>query len=222
MKHFRRYYWTMLLLGMAFPAMPLQGGIVFNDRILELRTMPSEHSVEGTFVFQNTGDQPVTIRRIKTGCGCTTARLEKQRIEPGEQGQIVANFRYGFEKGLLRKGITVFTDDPAAPEIPLEIRVLVAPAVEVSPTLVYWRVGEPVTTKTVQVTFDPKIPTVIRETRTNGSDFHVSLEKDGNHGGYQLKITPGSTSSRAAAKIELETSSTGRKPETYRIFARVK
>ncbi len=222
MKHHLRSCGIIFLFGMVLLATSARGGLVFDDRILELRTTPTQHSAKGTFIFRNTGARPVTIRRVKTGCGCTTARLKKHRIEPGEQGQIVANFKYGFEKGLLRKGLTVFTDDPASPEIPLEIRVLVAPAVKVSPTLVYWRVGDPLSAKFVRVKLDPKISTVIRETRNNAPQFRVSLEKQGNGGDYLLEIIPRSTAAKAAAKIELETQSTGRKPETHKIFARIK
>ena len=215
--------WSIIfLLFVALLAEPLRGDLVFENQILELRTTPAEHSVKGTFLFRNAGVYPVTIRRVKTGCGCTTARLKKQCINPGEQGEIVAKFKYGFEKGVLRKGLTVITDDPESPEIPLEIRVLVAPAVRVSPTLVYWRVGEPVSSKSVRVGLDSKIPTVIREARNNAPEFRVTLRKQRDSGDYLLEITPKSTAAKAAAKIELEAQSAGRKPEIHKVFARIK
>lgn len=199
-----------------------QGGLVFDQPILELRSTPSVHSVEGTFVFRNTGDRAVTIRKVKTGCGCTSTKLDRDRIEPGERGEIEVKFNYGFEKGRLRKLLSVYTDDEDQPEIPLELRVNVEVPVQLSPTLVYWRKGEDPATKSVEVEIAHELPVTITRVRTEGSGFAVALRRLGGDGKLAIDVTPESTRDRAGASIYLETESASGRQETYKAYARVR
>ena len=48
-----------------------------------------------TFAFRNIGDDPVTIMRVTSSCGCTTPRLDKRTYAPSESGAITARFEIG-------------------------------------------------------------------------------------------------------------------------------
>lgn len=45
-----------------------------------------------TFVFYNTGDEPLVIKKVKSGCSCTIPNYTKDTIYPGERGEIKASF----------------------------------------------------------------------------------------------------------------------------------
>ena len=58
-----------------------------------------------TFVFTNTGDQPLIIREAKSTCGCTVPTFSKEAIAPGKTGSI--DVKYNMNTGPIRKTITV-------------------------------------------------------------------------------------------------------------------
>jgi hypothetical protein len=45
-----------------------------------------------TFVFYNTGDEPLVTRNVKSGCSCTVPSFTKDTIFPGQKGGIKARF----------------------------------------------------------------------------------------------------------------------------------
>ncbi|NOZ28925.1 MAG: DUF1573 domain-containing protein [Chloroflexi bacterium] len=71
--------------------------------------------VDHTFVLKNEGEAPLTISRIYTTCGCTTAELSARVIPPGK----VALLRLIFDAGYhdvrgqtVRRGIIIENNDP--------------------------------------------------------------------------------------------------------------
>ena len=61
-----------------------------------------------TFVFTNTGDQPLIIKEAKSTCGCTVPTFSKESIAPGKTGSI--DVKYNMNPGPIRKTITVETN----------------------------------------------------------------------------------------------------------------
>jgi len=58
-----------------------------------------------TFEFTNTGDAPLTIKDVKSSCGCTVPSWPKESIAPGKSGKI--EVKYNMSPGPIRKTITV-------------------------------------------------------------------------------------------------------------------
>ncbi len=78
------------------------------------RVKPTE-VVTHTFVLKNEGEAPLTISRIYTTCGCTTAELTARVIPPGK----VALLRLIFDAGYhdvrgqrVRRGVIIESNDP--------------------------------------------------------------------------------------------------------------
>ena len=45
-----------------------------------------------TVTLTNTGDAELEIKRVKGTCGCTTGKLEKEMLEPGESTSLTIQF----------------------------------------------------------------------------------------------------------------------------------
>jgi hypothetical protein len=75
-----------------------------------------------TFTFKNTGDEPLEIKSVAPGCGCTTTDFDKV-IEPGKEGKIVLEIKKtdGY-KGEVTKSATVTTNDPEHQSFQLVLR----------------------------------------------------------------------------------------------------
>ncbi len=212
--------WLPLLLGCAlsgFAAASARAELSFDEKILQLRSSPSEHSAAGVFRFENTGSEPVTIRKVHTTCGCTTAKLAKMTYRPGERGELATVFKYGFARGPLRKLLSVETEDGTT--IPLEIHVRVEAPVTATPTLVFWRTSEAAKPKTVTIEVQPGVPAEVGPAECDSDDFQVGLAKS--ETGYLLTVTPRDTTQRAKARIRLPTRPAGAEPGSLTIYARV-
>lgn len=67
-----------------------------------------------TFRFENVGNEPLVIHRVRTSCGCAAAILSKKNLNPGEKGEIQAKFNTQGYYGEQKKFIYVESNDPSA------------------------------------------------------------------------------------------------------------
>ena len=103
------------------------------------------------FVLANRGDQPLTLRRNKSSCGCCTcvcdAQLPEQGIiGPGESAKVTLRWAIKQYTGAFKQSVTLATNDPGRPNVTLAVIGRVTPTVRVTPTqLIFTRVpaGKP-------------------------------------------------------------------------------
>lgn len=72
--------------------------------------------VDHTYVLNNTGEAPLTISRVYTTCGCTTAELTARVIPPGKSALLRLILDAGFHdvRGQqVKRGIIIENNDPA-------------------------------------------------------------------------------------------------------------
>lgn len=62
-----------------------------------------------TFVFTNTGKEPLVINRIQSSCGCTVPKKPEKPIMPGEKGEIKVSYDTK-RLGGFSKIITIFSN----------------------------------------------------------------------------------------------------------------
>lgn len=74
-------------------------------------------NIEHTFEMVNTGDRTVTITRVHSSCGCTTADKWAKQVGPGETWELVVKLDPKGRRGKTSKTITVDTDDPGARQV---------------------------------------------------------------------------------------------------------
>lgn len=74
----------------------------------------STSSNEHTFVFTNTGTEPLVISNAKGSCGCTVPVWPKEAIMPGDEGEIKVVYKPNGQSGIQTKQVTVTANtDPA-------------------------------------------------------------------------------------------------------------
>lgn len=60
----------------------------FKEEVFDFGIVEEGTKVSHSFEFTNVGDEPLTILRVNTTCGCTTPEWTKEAIAPGEKGKI--------------------------------------------------------------------------------------------------------------------------------------
>lgn len=199
-----------------------QAELQWEHPVQEFQRSPEDKYVEARFAFKNVGKAPVTIRNTRTSCGCTTAKLEKKTYAPGESGTIVAKFDFGSRKGLQRKTVTVYTEGNEEPAAVLDLRVDVQPSFTMSPTLVFWRVGEAPAPKTIQLSAANGRKVGVKSVTSSNPRVQAKLQTEAEGERYTLLVTPAGTDRKETAELKVETDFPADAPHTYTIYARIK
>ena len=79
----------------------------------------------GEFRLVNIGDDPVSITRVQTSCGCTTAKLPRHSINPGDTAVIAVNYDPTGRPGKFEKKVIVKFSDDNLPSASLRIHGVV-------------------------------------------------------------------------------------------------
>ncbi len=212
---------SLLVLAISLAAFPLRAELKWEKPWQEFHRLPSDGSVTTPYVFRNTGTSPVTIRKVKTSCGCTSAKLSKETFAPGEQGEIAVKFTFGDRTGPHRKVVTVQTDDKAEP-IELNIVVWIHEPLAITPSLVFWKMGEASSPKSVRLTSDATTPVKIKSVTSSNPRIAAKLEtiKPGEQ--YAIAVSPVDTTQKDSAEITVETDFPNDQPRSYTVHARIK
>jgi len=71
--------------------------------------------VEYTFSFANKGSSVLTIKDIKTSCGCTAALVSQDNINPGQEGTLKVELNTKNRSGKMSRTVTISSNDPKDP-----------------------------------------------------------------------------------------------------------
>jgi Protein of unknown function (DUF1573) len=206
---------------LAFLAGPLHAELVWEKSAQNYHRSPSDGHVEAKFAFRNQGKTPVTVRKVRTSCDCTSAKLPKNTFDPGEQGEITVRFTFGDRKGPYRKIISVITDDKPAPT-DLSLQVWIQESLTIAPALVFWKTGAASDTRAVQLTAAPGTPVRVKSVTSSNPRLAAKLETIKPGGQYVVSVTPADTSKKESAEITVETDFPADAPRSYTIHARIK
>ncbi|MBK6264638.1 DUF1573 domain-containing protein [Marivirga sp. S37H4] len=99
--------------------------ILFEEETYDFGHVNRGDLLKHTFLFKNTGKEPLNIRKTKTTCGCTVTDLKKMDYEGGADGELNVNFDTSGLSGSQVKRITLFTNDPTAPAKDIIIKAYV-------------------------------------------------------------------------------------------------
>src|SRR6266516_409569 len=111
---------------------------------IDLHPAIGDKTAVAHFKYQNTGTTPVHFISVKASCGCTTTQSQKELVNSGEKGEIVATFNIGDRTGQQIKTVTVQTDNPNPTQATtiLTLKATIPQSLDIKPTFVYWQSGE--------------------------------------------------------------------------------
>ena len=90
-------------------------------------TIPKEE-VSHTLIVKNSGTALLEIKKISTSCACTTAKIDLEKLDPGQSTNMVVTFdpnaMDSIEENVFRI-VYIKSNDPKNPETEVEIRARV-------------------------------------------------------------------------------------------------
>ncbi len=199
----------------------LRPELVWEKAVQSFHRSPSDGHLETKFAFRNAGKTPVTVRKVQTSCGCTSANLVKNTYAPGEQGEISVKFTFGDRKGPHRKIISVTTDEKPEPT-ELSLQVWIHEPLTIAPALVFWKTGETNAAKSVQLNSESGTPVHVKSVTSSNPRIAAKLEPIKAGEQYAISVTPADTTRKESAEITVETDFPADQPRSYTIHARIK
>lgn len=115
---------SALLLTPAFLAAPLSAqeaaasaapSIAFDRAHHDFGKIGPERKVTHKFKVTNTGKATLNITNLNASCGCTSTVVGKWSLAPGEASEVEATFDPKGQRGVVRKSVTVTSNDPKNP-----------------------------------------------------------------------------------------------------------
>ncbi len=209
-----------MLLLCFFATAAARAGLVWEKEVRDFLAAPEEKAVTATFAFTNTGPGELVVKRVRSSCGCTTARLEKNKFAPGERGEIEVKFVFGSRRGPQQKIISVETADKQ--EYRAVLRGSIVEGASVSPVLVYWKVGAAPETKAIRLTAARGEALKVTGVKCSSPRLATSIEVVAPGTEYLVKVTPRDTGAAESAELTIDTDSPAGAPRSYRVFARIK
>ena len=197
-------------------------GLEWETKRISIVATPEQESAEGIFAFTNNSDQTVTIKSVRSSCGCTVAELDKQEYQPGESGEIKALFTFGTRTGAQRKSISVVTDAPDEEKTSLLLDVSIPELIQIKPFFVFWRKGDALEPKAIELRMsDPDLIKPV-SIEANNELFDAVLESTDDRAVFSVVITPRSTEISGNSHFLVTTDYPAKKPRVVRIYAGIR
>ncbi len=163
----------------------------------------SDKTAVAHFKYKNTGEKPIKITSVHPSCGCTTAALAKDVVEPNESGEITATFNIGDRSGVQTKNITVMTDAEASQATVLKLKATIPTLLEIAPTFIYWSEKDTLEPKAIKVTVGGDFPV----TKLNVTSTDKSIATDIKHDSgrvFTISVRPQEAGRPINAALKIE------------------
>ncbi len=170
-----KYRVILLFLGFSLAgSFSAPAALTWESKDADLHPSIIDKTAIAHFKYKNTGDKPVKITSVHASCGCTTAALKKDVVDPKESGEITATFNIGGRSGVQTKTITVVTDDePLKPTI-LTLKATIPQLLDVQPIFLFWSANDELKPKTITVEVGNDFP--VKKLNVTSTDKSISTQ----------------------------------------------
>ena len=175
------------------------------------------------FKYENIGKTAVHFKSVKASCGCTTTQTQKEVVNPGEKGEIIASLNIGDRTGMQVKTVTVQTDDPnpAQAMTILTLKANITAPLEIKPAFVYWTSGEQPKPKKISVKAAKDFPAKELTIKPNNQNFDAKVEAGKAPGEWTIEVTPKDTSRPTGTALQIQTDYPKDSPKSFYVNAQV-
>ena len=182
----------------------VHGALDWESMSADLHPSLTDKEAVAHFKYNNTGDNPIKIVSVHPSCGCTTAALAKDVVEPNESGEITATFHIGNRSGVQEKSISVVTDDQPGKATVLRLKATIPQLLEISPTFIYWSANDMLEAKKIIVTVGADFP--VTKLNVTSTDKSIATEVKGGPGkrDFTILVTPTESGRPINAALKIE------------------
>lgn len=174
---------------------------------VEVKPKAEDETVTVSFTFRNTGDKPVTVLNLESGCSCLSSSLDARTYAPGASGTGKAEFKVSSFVGRHEKSVTVTTDDTKQPQWVIPFILDVPAVVEIEPKTLQWWLGDAAVEKTCVVKMVGDKPMKITNVSSTRESVEFKSEEIMPGREYRITVKPKSTEEVVMGALKIETDS---------------
>ncbi len=166
--------------------------ITFDRSHHDFGRITPERKVSTRFKVTNTGNANLQITAVNPSCGCTSTVVGAWFLKPGESSEVEATFDPAGQKGLVRKSLTVVSNDAKNPSALLTFEAEVVQDVMASQNAVYFNQASRGGTQVTTLRY------------SSGTGLEVRLLEAKAPGAPWLKLTPKADGKDAILEVALD------------------
>jgi Protein of unknown function (DUF1573) len=201
--------------------LPADAALKWETTEVDLHPSLSDKTAVAHFKYKNTGDKPVKITSVHPSCGCTTAALAKDVVDPNESGEITATFNIGDRSGVQTKSITVRTDDATNEATILKLKATIPQLLQVAPTFIFWSANDKLTPKTITVSIGGDFPVTKLNVTSTDKSITTEVEPEPDAKAFRIVVTPQEAGRPINAALKIEPDFPKDAPKTFYANVRV-
>ena len=177
-------------------AAPLAPKIVCDQPVYDFGETNNLGFVEHNYAIRNAGTLTLEIVNVHASCGCTAVKPSQNLIPPGGEASISARLDLRGKSGPQIKTITVANNDPATPNLMLQLKGTAVQVLHVEPsTLFFGRLGPAAARSRTFEVISGRGPIQIVGIRTDNPGLAVvpvaaDPGADGSRHRFELTISP--------------------------------
>jgi len=181
---------------------------MFDETSHDFGTVARGAAAEHRFTFTNPYQETVTLRSVRSSCGCATPKIITQSVASGETGEVLVTFNTPSHTGQRTATVTVTFDQPYFAEAQLKIYGFIRKDVVFSPGSVqFGNVDQgQESEKLVTVSYAGRDDWQIRDVQSTSNDVEVEIHEASRGGGrvtYRLLVRLKDTASVGYIKNRL-------------------
>ncbi|MGB6043709.1 MAG: DUF1573 domain-containing protein [Pirellulales bacterium] len=151
---------------------------MFDQLEFDFASLARGSKAEHRFKIKNIYQEPIEIASVRSSCGCTDPRVEKNVLQSGDETELVVAFNTVSFEGSHKATITVTFADPFDAEVRLQVMGFVRSDVVFTPGRIELGSVNPSegASKTVKITYAGRNDWKVEDVRSTNRNFEVQLK----------------------------------------------
>jgi hypothetical protein len=187
MKNFKH---GLVLAACIFGLVPAAPALQWTSTEAVLRPDANGTVPSASYEFRNDTAGSVTITQVASSCDCATADLAKKTYAPGERGTLVVRFDPTGRSGIVKRTITVNTDEAGSQPQVLTLTAELPEVLTFAPRDLSWTEGEERVAKSLDVLVNVTDGLELAAAWANQPDFKVEFITVTPRTHYRVRVTP--------------------------------
>jgi hypothetical protein len=166
-----------------------------------LEPLPDATRIPAVLKLRNSGADSLSIREIRSCCGCLTAAAPSAAIAPGAEFELPFTYDAKGRQGLQKGSLTLVPVTGEALVVPIE--VFLRRSFDAKPRLLRWKKDTAEAFLEAQIEVDASLAPATPRICTPSADFPAELRPGTRPGQWILRVTQATRASRDSLTLEL-------------------
>ena len=192
MKPFRSLALCVPVLCAAQTPEPAQNPVItFAKTHVDFGKIPADRKAICRYAVTNTGKAYLNITRVEASCGCTYTMIGKWSLAPGESTEVEASFNPAGYRGLVRKSLTVTSNDPVNPKMTLTFEAEVIQEITPDPSTLFFQdvLRSAIKKSSLRLKSGNGLPVQIKEIKAPGAPYLSAVSRmEGNDAVLEVSL----------------------------------